>query len=502
MRKIVFILIIALAAGMISCIDEINTERFFEDDELTITGFLERNANEYSMMIELLERANFKSAFNAFGTYTLFIFNNDAFQTYLNSNGYASVSALSVEEARLLVRFHAFRSVIHSSNMGVGKLPVRNMEDDEMVSTYAETGLQGIIINREARVIHRDIELSNGVIHVLNNTLTPVVKSVIEKLEELGNYTIFVEAARATGFYDVLNQIYDNPDAEEPGRIYFTLMAENDAIYRDHGIHSLEDLKVRLDNGVNDPLNPTDSLNKFVANHVITERSVYTKDFQTGNYQSYYGELINMVVDRDFRINPHGPPDDPVYISFLDDQVDFPAKNGVIHTVNNILNIFYPEPVEVLWEFNDQPVVRDLVRVSGQNSDEYTNFDLFPNMWGSAPAGFFAHFPWVCYGFTNCNSLNFNGPGWDVTFKMPIRVVQGRYQLYFNYKDGSGRATIQILVNGIPIGEPINMVGPTWYSVEVLVGEINLPETKENEIRIVTIVNGVGQLDHLRFVPI
>lgn len=501
MKKYIIISVF-LIAGMTSCVDEINTERFFEDNELTITGYLERNEDKFSMMIDLLDRAGFKSAFNAFGTYTLFVFDNETFRTYLQKNGLNSVSDLTVEQAKLLVRFHAFRSVIHSSNMGTGKLPVKNMEDDELVSTYAETGLQGIIINREAMVVHRDVELSNGMVHILDHTLTPIVKSVIEKLEELGNYTIFVEAAKATGFYDIMNQIYDNNTGQEPSRIFFTILAESDDIYHANAINSINDLRSLLDNGINDPTDPRDSLNKFVANHIIPERSVFTKDFQTGNYQSYYGELINMVIDRDFRINPHGPEDDLHFISFLGDQVDFPAKNGVVHTVNDILNIFYPEPVEILWEFNDQPGVRDLVRVDGQNSAVYTNFESFQNMWGSAPAGFFAHFPWTCYGFTSCDALILNGPGWDVNIRMPIRIVQGRYQLYFNYKDGSGRATIQILVNGVPIGEPINMVGPRWYSVEVLVGEINLPETTENEIRVVTVVNGAGQLDHLRFVPI
>lgn len=501
MKSLIKIMVLFFAVSFTSCIEEIRDEKFFEDDELTITGYLERNADDYSMMIELLERAGFKSAFNAFGTYTLFIFDNDAFSNYLSEHGISSVSDLSDAEARLLVRFHAFSSELHSSNMGLGKLPVKNMEDDELVSTFDETGIQGITINREAKVIRRDIELSNGVVHVLDQTLTPLTKSVIQQLDETGGYSIFVEATRQTGFYDILDKIYVD-ESEDADRVFFTLLAETDAIYQQEGISSFEDLKAMLDNGINDHTHPDDSLNKFVANHIIPNKVFFTKDLEQGNYQSYYGELINMVIDTEFKINLQTTDEDETWVGFLDNQVDFPAKNGVVHSIDKVLHIFFPEPVEVLWEFNDQPVFRDLVRVSGQNSDTYTNFDLFPNMWGTATAGFFAHYPWTCYGFVNCRAMVFNGPGWDVTAKMPIRVVQGRYRLYLNYKDGSGRATIQVLVNGIPIGEPINMAGPSWYSVEKFVGEINLPETKENEIRIVTVVNGVGQLDYVRFEPI
>lgn len=498
--------LILILALMPACIDEIPDETFFQDNELTITAFLERNVEDYSMMLELLERAGFKSAFNAYGTYTLFVFKNDAFQEYLQKNSFNSVSDMSVADARILVRYHGFRSVIHSSNLGLGRLPVNNMEDDVIVSSFDETGLQGIIINREARIIQRDIELSNGTVHVLNHTLTPIVRSVIEKLEYYGNYSIFVEAARVTGFYNLLNRVYDTLPTGDVNRIYYTLLAESDDVFRAEGINSLADLQVRLDNGVNNPKLSDDSLNMFIANHIIPGRAIFIKDFQTGNYQSYYGQLINMVVDRDFRINPHGSVQNPEFITFLGDNIDFQAKNGVAHTVNKVLNIFFPEPVEVIWEFNDQPVVGSLWRATGQDSEKYTNLELFPNMSGTVSA-VYGHYPWGddggrYYGFLSRDALIFDGPSWDVTFKMPIKIVQGRYRLYVGYKDGSGRATIQVLVNGIPIGEPLAMTGGTWYLVEKLVGEVNLPETTENEIRIVTVVNGQGQLDYLRFEPI
>ena len=66
----------------------------------------------------------------------------------------------------------------------------------------------------------------------------------------------------------------------------------------------------------------------------------------------------------------------------------------------------------------------------------------------------------------------------------------------------SGRATIQILVNGVPVGEPVNLNGNRIYiNQEQLVGEVNLTETKQNEIRMVTVNSGQGQMDYLRFVP-
>jgi uncharacterized surface protein with fasciclin (FAS1) repeats len=497
---------------LFSCVEKHPATRFYQEDELTITAYLEEHTDEYSMLIQLLEMANFKSAFNAYGTYTMFIYSNDVLQDYLDRQQIGSLDEMSTEEAKILVRYHSLKAIVTSSSLGLGKLPVRNLEDDELVSAFDSSGLQGIIINREARVLTRDIMLSNGVLHVIDRTLTPITNSIVQEMEEKGNYSIFIEAARETGFYDVLNDKYDTLAGGAVQRKYFTVFAESDEVFHDAGIMDINDLNAAYENGVSDHTNKLDSLNKFVANHIIPEKALFTKDLETGNYQSYYGELINFVVEQDFQINPEGPQDSLSFISFIENQTDFQAKNGVFHTVDQVLNIFYPEPVEVIWQFNDQPVVRDLLRVNGQDGEYFTSLENFPNMYGTIST-MFIHYPWDNYGFLLTGSkkypnqfgdaLIFGAPDWDVTVIMPIKIVKGRYRLYVAAKGApSGRATIQILVNGVPVGEPVNLNGNRIYiNQEQLVGEVNLTETKQNEIRMVTVNSGQGQMDYLRFEP-
>lgn len=505
------IILLIIASCLSSCLDEHPATRFFKEDELTITAYLEEHTDEYSMLLDLLERANFLSAFNAYGTYTMFIYSDSALSDYLQQNGMNSVSDLSVEDAKILVRYHALKSIVTSSSLGLGKLPVRNLEDDELVSSFDSTGLQGIVINREARVVTRDIMLSNGVLHVIDKTLTPITNSIVEEMESKEDYSIFIAAAKETGFYDVMNDRYDTLPGGDVKRKYFTVFAETDAVFNAAGIKDISDLNTAYDNGIGDHTSALDSLNKFMANHIIPDKALFTKDLATGNYQSYYGELINFVVDQDFRINPHGPEDSLVFISFLNKQTDFQAKNGVFHSVDRVLNIFYPEPVEVIWQFNDQPVVRDLLRVNGQDGEAYSSLENFPNMYGTVST-VFIHYPWDNYGFLLTgnkkypnqfgDALVFGAPDWDVSVIMPIKIVKGKYKLYIGDKGGSGRATIQVLLNGVPVGEPINLNGTgVWHVQEQLVGVVNLTETKQNEIRMVTVNSGQGQMDYLRFVP-
>lgn len=501
MKKPGIFLLIFVFAGMFSCTDQY-TERFFQEDELTISAYLESNSNDYSMFLELLDKSGFHSAFNAYGTYTLFAFKNDAFAEYLNSKGYSAVSDMSIEDAKILVRYHALKTEISSSSLGFGKLPAKNLEDDELVSSFDSTGIQGIIINREAKIITRDIELSNGIIQVLDHTLTPVVESIVQKMEHLGNYSIFIDAAKATGYYSVLNKKYDTISSNEINRVYYTVFAESDAIFNNNGISNLTDLKAKYSNGINNPLNPLDSLNQFIANHILPEKNLFTKDLTTGNYQSYNGELINFFVDRTFEINSEGPDNNRTHITFIDGQTDYQAKNGVFHNVDKVLNIFYPEPVEVIWDFLDQPYARDLVLLGKRSTPVEPNLDNYPNMSGTI-SGIFGHFPSEGYGFLHKDALILNSPSWDFTVKMPIKIVKGKYRLILAVKNGSGRATVQVLVNGIPVGEPINLNGYRNFThQEFVVSEINLSDTRENDIRFVTVVNGQGQLDYLKFEPI
>ncbi len=503
------ILIFLVAFIFNSCLDEPNQEPFFEDDELSITAYLEKYENDFSMFLELLDFAGFRSAFNAYGNYTIFTFKNDALTQYLQGIGKSRVSDLSTDEAKILVRYHALPSIVSSSYLGYGKLPVRNMEDDELVSNFDEAGLQGIIVNRESKILERDIELNNGIIHVLDKTLTPIVESVVEVIEETGDYSIFLDAVNATGFYPVLDQIYDTLDNGDVQRVFFTVFIEPDSVYMSGGINSFSDLETNYFNGYTDHTNPSDSLNQFVANHFITEKMLFTKDFASGNYQTYNGELLSMEVDLDYKINKTGSEENPVYITFIPDISDLQSKNGVIHSMDKILDIFKPKPAEVIWGFYDQPFARDLGRVNGQDSDHYPNLDLFPNMTGTV-SEVWIHKPWSGYGYipdpddnNQETSLTFGPPDFDVTVLMPIKIVQGRYKFYFYAKDGSGRATIQVFINGIPIGEPIDLNGAgTWYVYEHYVGEINLTETKQNTIRMVTVAAGAGLLSHVRFEPI
>ncbi|MCB8995364.1 MAG: fasciclin domain-containing protein [Bacteroidales bacterium] len=504
MKKIIVILTGLVLISLNACQEDVS-KRFFENDEPTITSYLTENQADFSMFLELLDRAGFRQAFNAYGTYTLFAFKNDAFQNYLEINGYQKVSDLSVDDAKILVRYHTLRSIVPSISLGLGKLPAKNLEDDELVSSFDTTGLQGIIVNREAKVIQRDITLSNGIIQVIDKTMTPLVQSVAQRMEQSGEYTIFIEATKATGLYTLLNTNYDTISPTDIKREYFTILAETDAIYNEAGIMNLADLEAKYNNGINDPKNPADSLYKFVANHIIFDKSLFLKDFLTGNYQTYGGELVNFSVDKQFKINVL-PNDETDFVTFVNGEVDNQAKNGVYHSVDKILDIYSPEPVEVIWDFLDFPYGRALLAQGKRDTESEANLLNFAPVITGTISSIFCHHPGrdgEPYGFLNGDALILGAPSWDITFHLPVKIVRGRYKVYLSVKGGAGRATVQMLIDGNPVGEPINTNGNgVYWQTELFVDQVTLPDTKNYDVRFVTVVNGQGQMDYIRFEPI
>ena len=382
MKRTLFVIAVILGFSIWSCEDESSRKTFFEDENLTIYEYLEVHSDDYSMLIELIDKAGYQGAFSAFGSYTFFAFKNEPFEAYLQEKG-MSINNMTQEEARTLVRYHAFASEITSSSLGTGKLPEPNLSGDQIVSRFDESGLQGIIINRESRVTDRDIRVSNGVMHVLEKPLTPIVESVAERIANNPDYSIFAEALEKTGLHTLLNDVYDTTGVDEVKRNNFTLFAETDAIFQQKNINSYQELVSHLSGGSEDPSSPESALYKFVANHIIADKTLFLKDFDTGNYQAYNGELLNFQVDQSFKINSHMEDGEQQFITFLTDAVDYQAKNGVFHSIDDLMVVFRPDPVEVIWEFSDQPVVRDLEREDGQDSKHYTTLDPFPNMHGT-----------------------------------------------------------------------------------------------------------------------
>ena len=156
-------------------------------------------------------------------------------------------------------------------------------------------------------------------------------ESVSERLPELmakdGNIKLFCEALQLTGLCDSLMGVYDNDFyydsivqnwyrtgayALQKLRKGYTAFVETDAVYAAHGIHTIADLKAYAaevydemypeDAAVADPTDRRNSLNRFVAYHLLDRKgtksnltAVGISNDQAGNVkETYYRYKIDI----------------------------------------------------------------------------------------------------------------------------------------------------------------------------------------------------------------
>jgi len=187
-----------------------------------------------------------------------------------------------------------------------------------------------IIINGSSPIVARDIELHNGIVHVLGEVLSPANANIGEVFEkDSARFGIYVKALKATGLYMLMNKArnedegYDYTAGYQPNpvdqtllnfireskptsrKFGFTILAVSDADLANYvtpgspkGVHSLADLEKlaryyysrEFNNdadAITDKTNPKHYLNRFMSYHCFNRillSSRFVKDLFTPNH--------------------------------------------------------------------------------------------------------------------------------------------------------------------------------------------------------------------------
>ena len=255
--------------------------------------------------------------------------------------------------------------------------------------TLDTIGLPVIYVNELSKVVNRDIEVHNGIIHSLDNVIIPTDSTLVERLSADPKFSIFFEALLATNLDEQLNLIEDysyNPD-DDPDlnpveevwimqeipqfRKYgYTALVESDSTYYANDIYNLDDLKAKAaqfypDATDEDLHSENNSLYQFIAYHLINKQIGHTKfiqDYDTDHmfksanhaYDMYEyiepllkNSLIEVKVDRKlnepdlFNAIPNADGTDydgySRVVRFNNENWDNDALNGVYHEIDGLL---------------------------------------------------------------------------------------------------------------------------------------------------------------------
>ena len=324
-----------VGALCVSCVDNDDDvpENYYSSTKLTAGEFLEERPEQFSEFIGILKRTPYFSMLSTYGTYstagllryTVFAPNNEGIQKYLKANGYNSIDDIPAETCDTLARTHIIKKgAFFTTDVSEGALPELNMDDSYIVlsSDSDVTNNNKLIyyINKNSRVIERDDSVTNGVVHVLNNTISSSSLLLADKIEEDSTLTLFARALRLTGMADSLVRYIDETYACNDDSVYtgtmerctsgsatytrtfwvgkryfkYTAFVEPDSVYHRYGINSIEDL-INYAKSVYDKTYPEDAglyddnpkhrknpLNRFVSYHLLNRVGQYNSWVPSG----------------------------------------------------------------------------------------------------------------------------------------------------------------------------------------------------------------------------
>lgn len=465
-------LVVFLTLAFLNC----TTEKFKEltDESVNITDYLKQN-EDYSMFLEMLEITNYASFMNTYGTYTLFLPTNEAVKKYLSDVGAASLKDVPLKDLQDIVKLHILDQEVATTSFTDGKIATPSQQGQFLITGATNVGgVSSITVNKVAKITDSNVDVGNGVIHVIDKVLRVANKTLAQTIEEDQSLSLFTEALKLTGWYEKLNQplgtatVVSGTTTTTTPIGHLTVLTQTNEVFKAAGINNIEDLKAKYSH-LNDPTNPTDSLNLFVSYRVMPKlqyladlavsQSLETKaplevisvKLATGtillNEETFNGVLEKgIVVNRDLS--------------------DVTASNGVVHAVDANFFIKKRVPAPVYFDLADQPEFRKLSAVFRKPGNRVSLAkSLFSEVtWDGSDA--------LTYVCATKGSSSYQDRGWkgdileifrfrnnntqNLAFKTPV-IIKGKYKVWVSYRyKATKNPTVKVYFNGVALPRLIN----------------------------------------------
>lgn len=513
----ILLLSFAFIATLSSCdSDNIPEESLYVFNDKLVGQYIESDST-LSEFYKLLTKTNTVGLLNSYGEYTVFIPDNQAMHEFYKLKGKSGLEEFTTDSLKEIAYDHIINgALVNYAQFNNGRLFNMTMSDRYLKITMTDSAT---LVNESSTILQKDILAYNGIIYKISKVLDPVREGIAAVIAKDSTFSLFYEALVATGLVDSILKNVDESysitaarkqeleDAVKTGiaslryaptsrKFGYTLLMESNTTYKTHNIHTLSDLTTYAasiydelypeDAGINNLKNRKNSLNRFVAYHII-DKELSAEKF----IKKYDTQHMSTLVDLEEFIVPMCPntllevrikrssneynlfnynPETNSAIRIDPIRFDLSAENGVYHEIDNLL--VYSKEIEdrlsskrLRFEFSSIFSEFTNNNMRGRPSD---NGDLFRN---AIPAGFLDKFKCndqvvICYTAANDRLMNFQGdevflttpPGklYEFTITTPP-VPAGTYEIRFGYQATGSRGVVQYYVDGIPCGVPVNL---------------------------------------------
>ena len=517
------IALLLLCAVLYACIEEKVVD--FEKEGVEITTYLQDNEiYDYSEFLKWLEFAGIDRMLSARGNYTCFIPTNEAVMSFYREKG-TTLEQMNVEEIKELIYTHIIMletpssDPISSKYFPNGTINYPNMQGRFLQITYNEEGF--IYVNQKSKILLLDqgrnapYNIRNGVVHTIDRVLEPA-RSYMAALivEHTDRFSLFSSALLSTGLIDSL-EIHANEEYEAkrksgviPERIVsvttfsntgsggtlktpikcsigFTILMESDETLKKANINTLEDLRryaeermvPKRPEAYNDITNRENSLNRFIAYHII-DRIMDLNDFIPAVWTGYYLPGTTLM-DYTETLSPYGIIEiqrdnqgpilnkrkDGSFVRIIRIPDNNTAENGFIHEIDKILT--YDDGVET--DVLNKRIRIDVTSLMPEmqsnrltGTADYNNGLIFPkgyfkNLIQLSDATQVQYGGAMASGWLDLHLDEFLiGGKYDVKIKMPP-LPPATYEIRIAYTANSKRGVLQIYLDGEPLSIPLDM---------------------------------------------
>jgi len=490
------------------------------DEPLTITTateemmgeYIENRTDSFSEFRKMLDTTEVMGLLNAYGEYTLFAPTNEAMFKFYEASGKSSLNDFTLDTLKKIVYDHVIKGyVVKTEEFIDGLMPYLTMSD-RFVAT-SSTSLNGKLyytVNTSS-IIARDIEVSNGIIQVIDEVLHPSTLTIVQAIAADDKFSIFNAALLKTELwkkmlltrdftYDPDNYSYidvtwiqggGSQDELPVSKKYgYTALMESDETYKTYGINNLDDLikyaadhvynETSSDADVTDYTDPKNSLNKFIAYHLVNKKLTYTKfidDYDTDHMIKTFdmyeyietmspGTLIEIKKERSSGesnlINKSTETGEAIRI--VSTNKDNDAINGVYHEIDKIL--IYD--ANVAAEFSSKRLRMDAASFFPEftnnnmryyNPDKCRSWVFPPDFIERLKCSESTRF---CYLNAFGGYLDYEGDeiylkGMYDFYMITPPIPKGTWEIRFSYQPTGGRGAAQLYWDDYPCGIPLDL---------------------------------------------
>ncbi len=292
---------VALAAITLFTSCEKDNDDMKSQSEMSVAEYAVSNP-DFSTLVAALTKANLVSVLSGEGNFTVFAPTNAAFNALFAKLGVSGLSDLSAEALTPILLYHVLGEEKKAAMITAGYYSTLSPSQSSYLSLKIDL-MSGVKINKTTTVTAADVDVKNGVIHVIDQVLLP--PSVVDLAIGNDSFSILVQAVVKAGLAETLS-------GTGPFTVFAPTNAAFEALFAQLGISGVNDLTAA-------------QLIPILKYHVVSG-NVRSSSLSAGNVATLNGSITISL-----------SPSPAINTTSKIVATDVQASNGVIHVIDKVL---------------------------------------------------------------------------------------------------------------------------------------------------------------------